>query len=546
MKKKNLEINDFDGSIVWSYTRVSTKEQFIKNGSIENQVKTIKRFANQYNLQITEEFDAEYESSKRINTQNTLRELTEKLRKTNINKRPKIILIWSPSRFGRAGAEHIQLFVNLRKNFGVYLYSVSTDHNTFNERSENEFSSQLLYAQRENFNRQDTIIPGLINALESGKYIGKCPRGYDHFGPRVKDPDKVQAKQEIILNKEGKILKEAFHLKIYKHYSDKDVLDFLERKGIRLAYQSLNNIWRTKFYTGFIHNSLLNKPVKGNWEPIITLREYEILNEKISNSSKNGIIKIKGNIETPLTPKFLVCDDCDTFMTSYQNKKKKIFYYKCNCCNKTVNTNTTQKSKYIGLNNIFEDDIKNLQIDESLEKIILKQIEILTSSVQESNSQKRRELKLNENKLAESLDLMEYRFAIGELSKEIFERQGQKIKDEIKKNQIELVKIPDKKSNQNNYSKFIKSISANPIAFYKNLSLENKKIFQKTLFPVGWRYSIENRENRTKTTSSLYNIISSISKSYDIKNKKTQDKFVPESHTVPWVGIEPTLRRTRV
>ena len=91
--KKNLTINDFYGAYVWSYTRVSTKEQFINNGSIENQVNKIKSFAQEYGLFITEEFDAEYESSKKINTQVTLKELTDKLKKTPSHKRPKIILI---------------------------------------------------------------------------------------------------------------------------------------------------------------------------------------------------------------------------------------------------------------------------------------------------------------------------------------------------------------------------------------------------------------------------------------------------------------------
>ena len=114
MKTKNLQLKDFFGTTVWSYTRVSTKEQFMNNGSIETQVNRIKNFANENGLNIAEEFDAEYESSKKINTQSTLKELINKLKKTHYSKRPKIILIWSPSRFGRAGAEHIQLFVSLR------------------------------------------------------------------------------------------------------------------------------------------------------------------------------------------------------------------------------------------------------------------------------------------------------------------------------------------------------------------------------------------------------------------------------------------------
>ena len=59
--------------------QVSSKEQFISNGSIGSQVKRIKSFANENHLIISKEFDAEYESSKRINTQKTLNELIEVL-----------------------------------------------------------------------------------------------------------------------------------------------------------------------------------------------------------------------------------------------------------------------------------------------------------------------------------------------------------------------------------------------------------------------------------------------------------------------------------
>jgi DNA invertase Pin-like site-specific DNA recombinase len=112
MKRKEYTILDFKASAVWSYTRVSSKEQFISNGSIGSQVKRIKSFANENQLIISKEFDAEYESSKRINTQKTLNELIDAIKNTTATKRPKMILIWSPSRFGRAGSEHIELFVS--------------------------------------------------------------------------------------------------------------------------------------------------------------------------------------------------------------------------------------------------------------------------------------------------------------------------------------------------------------------------------------------------------------------------------------------------
>ena len=50
MKRKEYTIFDFYEAIVWSYTRVSSKEQFMNNGSIRSQVKRIKTFADEHHL----------------------------------------------------------------------------------------------------------------------------------------------------------------------------------------------------------------------------------------------------------------------------------------------------------------------------------------------------------------------------------------------------------------------------------------------------------------------------------------------------------------
>ena len=470
MKTKNLQLKDFFGATVWSYTRVSTKEQFMNNGSIETQVNRIKNFAKENALHIAEEFDAEYESSKKINTQSTLKELINKLKKTHFSKRPKIILIWSPSRFGRAGAEHIQLFVSLRKEFNVYLYSVSSGHNTFNERAENEFSTQLLYAQKENFNRQDTIIPGLINALNNGKLFGRTPKGYDHYGPRVKKPEFVQAKQEIKVNKEGLIFKEAFRRKIYESYTDKQIIEWLASKGIRMPYQSLANMWRNEFYAGRVCNSLLDETyIKGEWEPLISKAEFQKLQNIINGTTKIGIQKLSGKIETPLVPKYLICGDCNNTMTAYKNKKKNLFYYKCNCCNKTANAETKSSSIHDGVNPAFLKIVDNLKLDNTLKELFIEQLKLILDHEKDNSVDKKRILTSEINDLREKMDLLEYRFAINEISKDIFERQNQKLKEQYNQKLAEIENLPTKKSNHDKAIKYFTKIAVNPSKFYESL-----------------------------------------------------------------------------
>lgn len=547
MKTKNLQLKDFFGATVWSYTRVSTKEQFMNNGSIETQVNRIKNFAKENALHIAEEFDAEYESSKKINTQSTLKELINKLKKTHFSKRPKIILIWSPSRFGRAGAEHIQLFVSLRKEFNVYLYSVSSGHNTFNERAENEFSSQLLYAQKENFNRQDTIIPGLINALNNGKLFGRTPKGYDHYGPRVTKPEFVQAKQEIKVNKEGLIFKEAFRRKIYQSYTDKQIIEWLASKGIRMPYQSLANMWRNEFYAGRVCNSLLDDTyIKGDWEPLISKAEFQKLQNIINGTTKIGIQKLSGKIETPLVPKYLICGDCNNTMTAYKNKTKNLFYYKCNCCNKTANAETKSSSIHDGVNPAFLKIVDNLKLDNTLKELFIEQLKLILDHEKDNPVDKKRMLTSEINDLREKMDLMEYRFAINEISKEIFERQNQKLKEQYNQKLAEIENLPTKKSNHDKAIKYFTKIAVNPSKFYESLEYNKKRVFQKLLFPEGLRYSVKNREYLTSKTGALFDLTSSFSVNYKSKKKGTYQEKLDKSHTVPGAGVEPARFPTGV
>ena len=540
MKKKNLILSDFNNAIVWSYTRVSTKDQFVNNGSIETQVNKIKSFAKENNLIITEEFDAEYESSKRINTQSTLRELMDRIKKTPASKRPKMILIWSPSRFGRAGAEHIQLFVSLRKDYNVYLYSVSTNNHTFNERAENEFSTQLLYAQKENFSRQDTIIPGLINALENGKVFGRTPRGYDHFGPRVSDPNKVQAFQEIKINQEGKFLKEAFKKKIYEGYPDSEIIKWLDSKGVKVSKQRISEIWRNQFYTGRISNTLLEgKVIKGNWEPLITLRDFNQLQRLLTMSKQLGVAKLSGKEATPLAPKFLLCADCDNTMTSYLNKSKQIYYYKCNCCNKTLNAETSNRSFNKGVHEQFYGVLNQFAFSKELHDLFSVQLKKIMEDDMANLSERKRLLSRDINDLKEAYDKMEFRYAMNEISKDIFDRQGKKLKEEIDQKVKDLEFMPSKKSNLEKGMKYFLKIAENPSKFYTSLDYNKKRRFQSLLFPTGLLYSIKNRNYRTSKTSKLFELTNRFSNTYNGKKEKNHPQNEDGSCLVAGTGLEP-------
>ena len=63
-----------------------------------------------------------------------------------------------------------------------------------------------------------------------------------------------------------------------------------------------------------------------------------------------------------------MCSDCDDTMTSYLNKAKNIYYYKCNSCHKTVNASSSKKSLRAGLHEQFGDVLEEFNFSKKTMK----------------------------------------------------------------------------------------------------------------------------------------------------------------------------------
>src|SRR4051794_19887240 len=96
---------------VWSYTRVSSKEQFEQNSSVERQKEANREYANSAGYKIIEEFGGTYESGKSDFTRKEFTRLIDKVKKSR--KRPYAILVYKMSRFSRSGGNAIGLVSHL-------------------------------------------------------------------------------------------------------------------------------------------------------------------------------------------------------------------------------------------------------------------------------------------------------------------------------------------------------------------------------------------------------------------------------------------------
>ena len=168
-----------------------------------------------------------------------------------------------------------------------------------------------------------------------------------------------------------------------------------------------------------------------------------------------------------------------------------------------------------------------------------KQLEKIIQTEISSSGDKKRQLNSEINKFQEQYDKIEFRYATDEISKDIFEKHGLRLKELIEKKKQLLINLPTKKSNHKKVMKYFLKIADNPRQFYESLDYHNKRLFQNIVFPEGFRFSMKNKECRTSKMNLLFELTHSFLKQYDLKKEKTQTQKALESHLVAGIGLEP-------
>ncbi|MBS1652403.1 MAG: recombinase family protein, partial [Bacteroidetes bacterium] len=122
-------IKKVEGNLAVMYTRVSGKEQYDKNMSIDTQANAIKEFAQRHNLSIVHSFGGTYESAKTDGRKEFQRMLDFiKSSKGKIGT----ILVYKMTRFSRTGGKAIAIADELREKYGVHVKAVTEVIDTTN------------------------------------------------------------------------------------------------------------------------------------------------------------------------------------------------------------------------------------------------------------------------------------------------------------------------------------------------------------------------------------------------------------------------------
>lgn len=536
--KNQLKLN----SEVWSYTRVSSKEQFEKNGSVERQKETNRAYATQNQYTITEEFGGTYESAKSDFTRKEFKRLIDKV--TASRKKPYAILVYKMSRFSRSGGNAIGLVNSLVEDLGVHLIEVCSGVSTTTERGKAAVYESLFHAYKENLEKKEIIVPAMQSFIRAGHVTGKAVLGYDHYGPKVKNEKFLALKQRIVINKDGELLREAWQWKLSGLYSDAQILAKLEARGMKLLFQKIHKIWRNPFYAGIIVNKLVNEPVKGKWEPLVSVEDFikvQNILDGIHAGNNSGYTHNKAVEQRPLL-RLLKCDGCKRYMVGYRNKKKNLHYYKCSFCKGvSLNAMTTKKALRKGANDLFTEFLDNFRLPDGIAPLVQLQLTKLFHHFNGNQSEKDHALKAQLEGLGKKMKDLKIRHGMGEIDKETYDLTLEHINAQIQSINKELNTAAPEISNLDKLlSDSLAKLSKLSVAWSLS-DLENKRRIQKTLFPDGIYYDVKNHQYLTTKINEFVALASSLTARYTENENGNFQAFLENSRSVPRRGIEPLI-----
>lgn len=530
---KNIKPNLY----VWTYTRVSSKDQFDKNSSVERQLEASQHYANEKNYQITEEFGGTYESGKSDFTRKEFTRLIEKVRSSR--SKPLAVLVYKMSRFSRSGGGAIGLVNTLVEELGVHLIEVCSGQTTMTDRGKIGIYESLFHAHKENLEKKEIVIPSMIASLNAGIWIGGCPTGYDQYGKKVTNEKFFSFKQRLEINKDGQLLKEAWKWKASGIYSDAQIIAKLAVRGLRISKQKMSQMWRNPFYCGIIINRLLDEPVKGKWTPLVS-REDFIKVQQILENNPSGFQHNKDEEMRPLT-RLLKCNDCGNYMVGYRNNQKNLHYYRCLKCNGvSLNAFTTMRAKKKGANDLFLDFLKKYMIPDSIIPLVKMQLVKIYNHYKEGNSTNEAALENQLGNLEKKLKDLKIRYGLGDIDRETYDLTFAHLSNQIVgvTKEMSITLTPKISNLERLISSALKKLSKLS-EVWRLSNLDVKRRIQKTLFPEGVLYDVKNHQYLTKKTNSFIHLTSCISNGY-IKNKNWTSQFLLEkSSWAPPAGFEP-------
>ncbi|MBK0403079.1 recombinase family protein [Adhaeribacter sp. BT258] len=385
---------------------------------------------------------------------------------------------------------------------------------------------QLLFGKYDNDQRREKSVTGMKEALRRGYWVSKPPIGYERA---IKDGQNC-----IVINKTGKLIKQAFLMKAKEGLSNTSIKAKLNSMGLRVSNQKLTHIFKNPFYCGIITNSLLEEGelIEGRHEALISKELFLQVND-IQSVNPQGY-KVQLQDENLPLKQHIRCATCGTPFTGYEVKKKGLHYYKCNkigCkCNKSAKT---MHENYLEL-------LKKYQVDRELIPVLKEALAGVYGEMNENNKKQSKLIQQQATETRKKLEDLEERFVFREIPKELYEKYSQKLKDELRTTEAQLAELDGPLSNHQKFIELGLNFSVTLCESWESANFMNKQRLQTLVFPEGVYFDRQKQGYRTPRVNSIFKLTSSLCEHYKEAKKEKTSLKTGFSNLEPPVGIEPT------
>ncbi len=489
------------------YTRVSSADQE-NNTSLASQKKHCELYSEKRNLTIIDYFGGTYESAKTDDRKEFMRMLAFVKR----NKTIDYIIVYSYERFSRSGIAGALIADELLKKYGVITLAVTQELDPTTPAGSFQQKILFLFGQMDNELRKDKVVTGMKELLLKGYWLWSVPRGYQ-------DLNKGRAtERKLIVNEEGKLLKKAFEWKAYSQLPNAEIARKLNKMGIKISDKRLNKLFLNPFYCGLITSRMIpGQVINGHHESLISKELFLEVNNIRKEKRIHGFVHDKENDNLPLKV-FTKCSKCEQALTGYLVKKKGLYYYKC----RTRGCKVNRSAK--AMHELFKKAIAVFHVDKEELEVLKVQLEEQITVFFKSKMQSANALKGNLNDIKKKLDTIEERFAIGEIDRNIYDKFRPKYQKEYFEIEQQLNKTGGYSSNLKKVLNLTLKICQDPLLLWESSNFENRKIFQKMLFPDGIFYNRELDQVRTTRVNSFFSLNPYILRNKG--NKKSEDSII--------------------
>ena len=486
------------------YTRVSGKEQYDKNLSLECQKKAIEEYANRSGITIAGYFGGTYESAK-TDGRKEFQRMLEFIKKNN--GKVSHILVFMLDRFSRTGGGAIKLAEDLRNKYGVEVYAVAQPTDTSHPSGIFQQNIHFIFSQYDNELRKQRALTGMKEKFSRGIWIAKPPIGYDVV--------KMNGVRSIVINGTGKKIRKAFVWKS-EGMKNEQILEKLRSMGVPLAKQHLTKIFKNPFYCGLLSHAMLDgKIVEGTHEKLISQQLFLSVNEIHQSNPGYGVSHKKQQDDIPLKV-FIRCSECNTPFTGYIVKAKNLWYYKC----RTIGCKCNKSAKE--MHAMFITMLEGYNVKGNLKEPLLKKLESKWNEINKESYELEASYKKQQSEVKAKIEnIEEGYFATKEMGKATYDKFFVRYTKELQEIEKQMSGLATGISNPLATLQGAVNLSLNLATEWASSDIGHKERLQKLVFPEGIIYDKENRAFRTEKVNSVFCVIASLT-SISGKNEKRQ------------------------